>query len=294
MNVFESIKKEFSIPNAYFYWKEYRRELTDLILQEDESYKGENIKNRRIAVLGAGPCNDIDLERLSGYFGHIDLIDLDTESVKAGLINQGLERCPYIHIKEASLTGVSQELTERFFNRLYIYVLEKGRTLREKDFIERSISEFMLVEKELFDSSRDFREILPEKHYDMVVASGLHSQLWSILSYSWHILSDNVSEQIYGGKAIDPEPLHDYIREADDRFIPVMNEAILKSSKHRVLFSSEYDPNNPSEGAWQCIKDVRQRFTRGDIELTESTLVWPFFPEQRRKYTMLIQDIKMC
>lgn len=294
MNIFESIKKEFTIPNAYSNWKDYRKALTDLILQDEEICDPSAAKKRSIAVLGAGPCNDLDLKRLTTHFGSIDLIDVDGESVMDGLINQGQEHCPNIHIKEGSLTGVSQELTERFFNRLYMYLMEKGRALTKADFIERSLMEFRSIEEALFRNEADLSNILPVKSYDMVVAAGLHSQLWSILSYSWHILSGNVSEQIFGGDVIDPEPLHDHIREVDDRLIPLINEAILKSSKHRVLFSSEYDPNSPSEGAWQCIKDIRQRFTGGEIELRESTLEWPFYPEQRRKYTMLIQDIKMC
>ena len=295
MNIFESIKNEFSIPDAYTNWKNYRRELTDMILrsEEREGISSEN-DHKTLAILGAGPCNDLNLNRLAKHFSHIDLIDLDSESVRVGVRHQGQEHCHKIHIKEGTLTGVTKEMTERFFNRLYMYLVEKGRTLTEADFIRRSLEEFEILEKSIRKSPEDFGVILPEKSYDMVVAAGLHSQLWSILSYSWHILAGNVSEQLLGGRPVDPDPFHDHLRDVDDTFIPLMNTAILQASKHRVLFSSEYDPNNPSEGAWQCIKDVRKRYTGGEIELMESTLEWPFFPEQRRKYTMLIQDIKLC
>ena len=295
MNIFDSIKNEFNIPDAYTNWKEYRRELTDRILRCKESEGASSWDDHKtLAILGAGPCNDLNLSRLAKHFSHIDLIDLDSESVRVGVRNQGQEHCHKIHIKEGTLTGVTQEMTERFFNRLYMYLVEKGRTLTEADFIRRSLEEFEILEKSLRKSPEDFGVILPEKSYDMVVAAGLHSQLWSILSYSWHILAGNVSEQLLGGRPVDPDPFHDHLRDVDDTFIPLMNTAILQASKHRVLFSSEYDPNNPSEGAWQCIKDVRKRYTGGEIELMESTLEWPFFPEQRRKYTMLIQDIKLC
>ena len=295
MNIFESIKNEFSIPDAYTNWKNYRRELTDMILRSEETEGASSGDDHKtLAILGAGPCNDLNLSRLAKHFYHIDLIDLDSESVRVGVRNQGQEHCHKIHIKEGTLTGVTKEMTERFFNRLYMYLVEKGRTLTEADFIRRSLEEFEILEKSLRKSPEDFGVILPEKSYDMVVAAGLHSQLWSILSYSWHILAGNVSEQLLGGRPVDPDPFHDHLRDVDDTFIPLMNTAILQASKHRVLFSSEYDPNNPSEGAWQCIKDVRKRYTGGEIELMESTLEWPFFPEQRRKYTMLIQDIKLC
>lgn len=308
MNIFESIKEEFRIPNAYEDWKEYRHGLTDIILHgyagneaqinEPESriplFKAHESEEKHgsIAILGAGPCNDLDLKEICGLYEEVSLIDIDTESTGMGVKRQGLHDSPGINIVKASISGITEEMTESFFNRLYLYVYEKGRSLTEKDFISRSIEEFSKAEQHLYKSSEDFEKILPEKSYDVIVAAGLHSQLWSILSYSWHILSGNVSEQIFCGRPVDPEPFHDYIREVDDRFIPLMNSSILKASRERAVFASEYDPNHPSEGAWQCIRDLRKRYTSGEIELRESTLLWPFNPEQRKEYTMLIQDIR--
>ena len=305
MSIFESIKNEFRIPDAYENWSSYRKALTDIIIGNDmieknhtknkEGYiDGDTLCNRSIAILGAGPCNDIDLLRVHEEYKQITLMDVDDKGMQDALDRYGLRHSSGISLKAVSLTGLTDEITESFFNRLYLYIVDRGKNLTEADFQERTLMEFKEVEDKLYKNTRDFSMVLPEAAYDTVVSVGLHSQLWSVLSYSWHILAGNVSEQLLGGRPVDPDPFHDHLRDVDDTFIPMMNTAILQASKHRVLFSSEYDPNNPSEGAWQCIKDVRKRYTGGEIELMESTLEWPFFPEQRRKYTMLIQDIKLC
>jgi len=318
MSIFESIKNEFRIPDAYDNWSTYREALTDIVIKDldldnkdtsyiqkdgivhshktsEESYvhgaRGTGTIARSIAVLGAGPCNDIDLSRLHDVYSHIELMDVDIDSMQDALERYGLRHSPKINLTTLSLTGLTQDITERFFNRLYMYLVECGRDITESSFIDRSLMEFRSVEDRLYKSVSDFSNILKPDSYDTVVAAGLHSQLWSILSYSWHILAGNVSEQILGGHTVDPEPLHDHIKELDDRIVPMLNEAIIRSSRERVIMASEYDVESPVEGAWQCVNDIRKRYDEGCIGLSESTLLWPFFPVQNRKYIMLVQDI---
>ncbi|WP_175494592.1 hypothetical protein [Oribacterium sp. WCC10] len=304
MNIFDSIKQEFSIPDAYENWRTYREELTACVLATKNARKMPNqsvdrVDSKRpeegskgtLAVLGAGPCNDLDINRLSEAFDHIDLIDIDTKSITAGLNRQNKAHDSRIDIKLMSVSGITEEMVTHFFNRLYMYIIEKGHSLTEGEFIARSLSEFQLIENFMYRDLTDFETVLPEKHYDTIIAAGLHSQLFSMISYCWHILAGNISEQLFSGRIVNPDPFHDHIREVDDRLIPLLNTAISNSARKRILLASEYDPMNPVEGAWQCIRDIRTRYTGGSISLTESTLEWPFFPEQGRKYIMLIQDI---
>src|SRR5262245_1093836 len=46
----------------------------------------------RLAILGAGNCNDIDLQRLLRCASKIQLLDLDGEALEHALIRQGLGR----------------------------------------------------------------------------------------------------------------------------------------------------------------------------------------------------------
>ena len=45
----------------------------------------------RLCVLGAGNCNDVDLEALLDGFQEIHLVDLDTDALTAGVARQGCE-----------------------------------------------------------------------------------------------------------------------------------------------------------------------------------------------------------
>jgi hypothetical protein len=60
-----------------------------------------------LTVLGAGNCNDLDLNRLAEVFTTIRLVDVDAASVEEGVIRQGLvpDSSP-ISICEAELSGM--------------------------------------------------------------------------------------------------------------------------------------------------------------------------------------------
>jgi hypothetical protein len=51
---------------------------------------GARAGRARLAVLGAGNCNDLDLPRLIEEFEHVELIDLDGESLAWGVNQQGV------------------------------------------------------------------------------------------------------------------------------------------------------------------------------------------------------------
>lgn len=106
---FDEMKKTENSDIMHEDWKEYRGELTDIILNEIESYhiKKELIDNKRLrvskdfvlkyvyeagekkpvlAIWGAGGCNDLDVERLSKHF-RLVLIDNNMEILE-GVINK--------------------------------------------------------------------------------------------------------------------------------------------------------------------------------------------------------------
>ncbi|MBI5759093.1 MAG: hypothetical protein HZA46_11305, partial [Planctomycetales bacterium] len=60
----------------------HRSVVTDLLMRPKSG--------GRLAVLGAGNCNDLDLPRLLGAFENIHLIDLDGESLAWGVSQQGV------------------------------------------------------------------------------------------------------------------------------------------------------------------------------------------------------------
>lgn len=277
MNVIEEIKREFEIPGAFENWAAYRKEVTDLIL--------ESGARGSIALFGIGPANDIDLRRLRERFGRIMLIDLDRESMERGLVRYGLQHCPKVELWDTSLSGVTMEDVAAFFETLYNQVVQGGRTLTEAAFMEMSLAALEQIRRKVVSSREALRAKLPAEHYDMVVSVGLHSQFWSILSYSWLTLAGNVEEQILG-HAMNHDPFFEALRAIDDAFIPLLNEVLL-SMGDRAIIAVEENEAHPVEGAFQSLQDIRQRYP----EVQEKRLHWPFRPEEGKSYEMLFQII---
>lgn len=277
MNIIEEIKKEFEIPGAFESWAVYREEVTDLIL--------ETASTGSIALFGIGPANDIDLWRLSERFGRITLIDLDRESMERGLVRYGLQHCPKVELWDTSLSGVTMEDVAAFFETLYNQVVQSGRTLTEAAFMEMSLATLEQIRHKVVSSREALRAKLPAEHYDMVVSVGLHSQFWSILSYSWLTLVGNVEEQILG-HAMNHDPFFETLRAIDDAFIPLLNEVLL-SMGDRAIIAVEEDEAHPVEGAFQSMQDIRQRYP----DVQEKRIHWPFRPEDGKSYEMLFQII---
>ena len=308
MNVIDEIKKEFEIPGAFESWALYREQVTDLILasvsQPDllqEASPQTSIQDvecsRRpmptsgtkatgsIALFGIGPANDIDLRRLSERFERITLIDLDREGMERGLVRYGLQHCPKVALWDTSLSGVTMEDVAAFFETLYDQVVRSGRALTEAAFMEMSQAVLEQIRRKVFATREVLRARLPKEHYDMVVSVGLHSQFWSILSYSWLTLAGNVEEQILG-HAMNHDPFFEALRAIDDQFIPVLNEVML-SMGDRVIIAVEEDEAHPVEGAFQSMQDIRQHYP----DVQEKRLHWPFRPEEGKSYEMLFQII---
>lgn len=308
MNVIDEIKKEFEIPGAFESWALYREQVTDLILasvsQPDllqEASLQTSIQDverlRRpmptsdtkatgsIALFGIGPANDIDLRRLSERFERITLIDLDREGMERGLVRYGLQHCPKVALWDTSLSGVTMEDVAAFFETLYDQVVRSGRALTESAFMEMSQAVLEQIRRKVIATREVLRARLPKEHYDMVVSVGLHSQFWSILSYSWLTLAGNVEEQILG-HAMNHDPFFEALRAIDDVFIPILNEAML-SMGDRAIIAVEEDEAHPVEGAFQSMQDIRQRYP----DVQEKRLHWPFRPEEGKSYEMLFQII---
>ena len=238
-----------------------------------------------IALFGIGPANDIDLRRLSERFERITLIDLDREGMERGLVRYGLQHCPKVALWDTSLSGVTMEDVAAFFETLYDQVVRSGRALTEAAFMEMSQAVLEQIRRKVFATREVLRARLPKEHYDMVVSVGLHSQFWSILSYSWLTLAGNVEEQILG-HAMNHDPFFEALRAIDDQFIPVLNEVML-SMGDRVIIAVEEDEAHPVEGAFQSMQDIRQRYP----DVQEKRLHWPFRPEEGKSYEMLFQII---
>jgi hypothetical protein len=83
----------------------HRRRVTDLIVG------GSSRQESRLAVLGAGNCNDLDLESLAASFAAVDLFDVDAQALARGIRSQSMESSPRFFLHgDVDFTGILPRL----------------------------------------------------------------------------------------------------------------------------------------------------------------------------------------
>ena len=122
---------------------------------------------------------------------------------------------------------------------------------------------------------------------DVIVCSGVHSQLFSLLSFFLRSFINSIQEIVPDIHEAETE-IHEEIRRMNDRIIPVINSSLLSVTGKTVIIGNEYNPQNPVEGAYQCILDVRDR-----MNPVEKHLIWDFNPIEGIRYEMLIQAVNI-
>lgn len=304
MSIYSQIKEKFIMPNAYQDWSKYREKVTRLIVDGVErqvtGYETVNdglVKKKMvpiykedlsIAILGAGSCSDFDLVGIAQHFDEITLIDVDDAGMK-----KAIEWMPEIFkekitLKTVSITGITDGDQNNFCEHILKKVSLYGSSMTKEMYNAFLMEELTILDTKLYKEEGDLqKDILPLAGYDVVVCLGVHSQLMSLLTYMIHVLTYNISGQLFRGEAPDDSEIIRYIKDMDKRIIPVINSAILKCSREKAVFGCEYDDENPVEGAYQCIEDLRER----GLGIQEQHLVWDFNPNENVVYDMLIQIV---
>ena len=84
----------------------HRSRVTQLL-----SAGGASERGRRLCVLGAGNCNDLDLAALRDLYREIHLVDLDGEALRAGVSHHGAAADASVHAHgDIDLTGALHRL----------------------------------------------------------------------------------------------------------------------------------------------------------------------------------------
>ena len=124
---------------------------------------------------------------------------------------------------------------------------------------------------------------VPEGRPDIVVCCGVHSQLFSTLSFFVRSLIHSLQDILPGVDVLEGE-VSERIRRMNDQVIPDINRALYNAAGKCVIFGNEFMPEHPVEGAHQCILDVREHYRPEEAHLT-----WEFNKAEGISYDMLIQ-----
>lgn len=302
MHLYDQLQQHFIIPNAYTNWKNYREELTQSLIKETNQITlplsfhanmAETDWLPTLLIVGAGACNDLDLQQLLPHYSHITLLDSNSNSMQQALHTYHLTEHPDISCLSESLIGITDEHYMELCDELQFYLAESKEQLSPQSFAKHAVS---LVNEQL---AHRHPFSLPERSYDYVCCFGVHSQLLAMYSYIYHAFDVNLRDSIF--HSFDPSICDmaeanymNYLKEQNDQLIPELNTRLLSCATRTVWIGLEQQRTNdsnhsPIEGARQALDDLAARKLPFHIRNT----VWPFYPDGNISYDMQIIQIPL-
>lgn len=291
MSLYDEIKSHFILPDAFEDWKDYRTMLTDYLIAQTDSISlplsfcpdmQPSDLLPTLAVLGAGSCNDLDLERLCPHFSRITLIDNQTAPMQTALHTYHLEHSPVIECVTASLNGLEDSDYQDFCEALQFFVRAQQQTITPERFETFAMS--------LIDSHSNRQVPLAPASYDYIWCFGVHSQLQAMYSYIYHVFEVNLKHTLFQNIEWNSHAFYDRLKEASNILIPRLHDALFASANTAVILGLEQKrpgAEGAIEGAWQGIEDILQR----ELPYTEHSAIWPFCPARKLSYEMRIFNI---
>lgn len=257
MDILVKLKKLEEIEGAYEQWADYRKCVTQYILQEAKTFD-------EVALFGVGRSNDIDLRILLNRFQKIILIDKDIEAVRAGLKQYGLEGHPQIMIKQVDLLGVQEE-DYRAYSKAVADCFKQG--IHELD-----TEEVVRLLDQIKEKIRNYEIELEQDKYQNGVLLGVHSQLNIYLAHIWGLYSEAYQKESV--------MICEKIKIMNHLASKKLNTALIQSTKDRLFIGYEMcriERAGRVEGAIQAEHDLESREALGIVQMqSEKELLWPF------------------
>ena len=290
MRVYQQIRDKFIMKNARKDWAGYRDRLTDLVsglIVEMQPRMSADPVSFSVMIVGAGRCNDIDLQRLAVSAENVILLDVDREAMQQAVMALPEELRPKVECRVASVTGISEGDLDAFCDDMLSFARFAGRKLTMESLRRQLMSGLDGLADRLVRKEEDLIGILPEASADVLVCCGVCSQFFSTLSFFIRSLLHSLQEILPGTDILENE-VNDRIRRMDDHVIPIVNRALRRTAREAIVYGNEYMPDRPVEGAHQCIEDVREQ-----MRPEEMHLIWDFNRAEGITYDMLIQVIRV-
>lgn len=271
MTVYDVLENRHVMPRAWDDWVDYRRTWTELILRYSK-------RDTTLLIIGAGSCNDYDMERLSRFFREIYLLDLDKNAMKESLLRVPAAYKGRFDFYTADFLGIKPTEYTSFCNELQKEINHYGRNTDIKDLANIALP---LIES-MYANAKRRRESLQLPKADYVAVSGVHSQINHMLPWIWDAHMQTLGqreEMIFRRASMENEPI---IRD--------MNTKLLEAAGRRLYVSAEKTRMGVPglvEGARQALDDMKKRVDDRNLFLTDSqTVPWAYDLRQNMIYEM--------
>lgn len=301
MSIYDEIQAQARVSDTWEKWKDYRNEVTELLLQECADA-------RKIVIVGAGSCDDIDLTKLGSRGKEIVLLDNDEQALRKAQERLRKQKNENVLItgQVMGIDGVEAYMYREFCERLAGYIRSgAGIYLSELD-------EFAYSLLEEYDASAKKNKEADKGKWqeaDVYICMGVCSQLQTMFAYVYHALRGYVMQMagVEMGEADTSgvEKFEAFLKKRNEQTIGSFHDRMLGHTKYKLIVGNEYQRSlkhdtlkermyesvlksgQPIEGAYQAIMDIRGR----NLSCKEYTAYWPFDLSCEIGYEMVIQVV---
>ena len=272
MNLYDQLVQLQVIPKAYISWATYREQLTEYIISQI------SLKDR-VAILGVGRSNDIDLEKLITHTGSLTLWDKDAKALDEVTKQYGLKGQEKLHLVHKDLIGLSVEDYRQYADQLVTTIRQRGMATSIQDLVEVALKQLGRLASKMQVTD------LGEKAYDTVIVIGLHSQLLSMLEWIWQVILQTLGK--------DEQRVRETIIHLNTQIISAFHKQLLRSTTTKLITGCELGRKGrvgSIQGAVQGLQDLEGLRQQGRLQKqSECVLEWPFNLKEGVIYNMLIQ-----
>lgn len=269
-------------------WEAYRNDLTEYVVKDAKH--GE-----KVLVIGAGACDDLDLERLLEEDRQVFLLDCNPETLEKAVSK--VKKKENVHTICIDVAGLTEAQVTAFQK-----ACEEGSSELEK---WKEAYDLRVRENPGFRELQEILEPYEDKKFDRIICMGFHSQVYMplilTLQKEHYPLSvrqqvQRIAEQLnrsfaeesleamkqYGGIIYLGYEYTTFLRED----AALREEAIERLSEqgsvglHRMRLSRV-------EGAYQLEQELGKAYEKQELQIADCVyMLWPFSEE--KSYLMVI------
>lgn len=271
MTVYDALEKRHVMPRAWDDWADYRKAWSEWIIRYCKW-------DSSILIVGAGACNDYDLEHFSKFFGKILLFDLDEASMQ-----EACKRIPAAHrdkveVFTGDFLGITPYAYQEFCREIQAEVNHRGKLTDVTELAQTALS---FVEQMYADAKKN-REKLVLPQADYVAVSGVHSQVNHMLPWIWQAYMQALGQR--------EDMIFQRASQENGRIMRDMNDKLLAAAGQKLFVSAEkarVGLPGGVEGAWQALEDLKKRADGTHLRLSDSrNFAWGYDLRQNMIYEM--------
>ena len=271
MTVYDTLEKRHVMPRAWEDWAAYRSAWSKWIMSHCEG-------GGSLLIVGAGACNDYDLEHFLQCFDRITLYDVDEQAMQAAMRRVPQADSARVSCETGDLMGIYPEEYREFCTVIQSEVNRRGKLT---DITQLAQTAYMMAQS-MYMRAEGRRAKLVLPHADYVAVSGVHSQINHMLPWIWEAYM-----QVLGQRE---DQVFQMISQENSRIAAQVNANLCKAADKGLLVSAEASRAGvPSrvEGAWQALADLKQQTDSDKLHVTDTTHIpWGYDLRQNMIYDM--------